>query len=102
MEVNKRKALLSTVLVIVIILEAILYGSIYYNAVQAHKKTPAHTTTKVVTTTKPTYATPLKAGTYVVPVQWQSRARSVGYYCPSWNSTPGQIAPDICLPLNKN
>jgi hypothetical protein len=31
-----------------------------------------------------------------VPAQFCTRAKQDGYYCPSWDAKPGQIAPDIC------
>lgn len=43
----------------------------------------------------------LTAGGLTVPPQFQAKARSLGYYCPSWNSGPGQASSGICMPLDK-
>ena len=37
----------------------------------------------------------------IVPSKWMDRAKSLGYYCPSWNAEPGQIVSDICYKLAK-
>ncbi|HET9098339.1 MAG TPA: hypothetical protein VFN51_01860 [Candidatus Saccharimonadales bacterium] len=43
----------------------------------------------------------LKAGGQIVPAQWRSKARSLGYYCPSWNTSGGELSiSSICLPLD--
>ncbi|HET9721841.1 MAG TPA: hypothetical protein VFP32_02315 [Candidatus Saccharimonadales bacterium] len=44
---------------------------------------------------------PLTAGGQPVPAAWQTKARSLGYYCPSWNVKPGQLPSDVCMPLDK-
>jgi flagellar basal body-associated protein FliL len=42
----------------------------------------------------------LRAGTINVPQAFQVRAKSLGYYCPSWAAKPGEIVPTICYKLN--
>ncbi len=37
----------------------------------------------------------------IIPSKWQDRAKSLGYYCPSWNSTPGTISSSIYIKLAK-
>ncbi len=32
-----------------------------------------------------------------VPEQLCARAKQAGYYCPSWDTKPGQVAPEICF-----
>lgn len=44
---------------------------------------------------------PLSAGGVVVPAAFVNRARSLGYYCPSWAAQPGVVASTICVPLDK-
>lgn len=44
---------------------------------------------------------PLTASGVAVPTAWQTRARSLGYYCPSWAAKPGEIVSSVCLPLDK-
>lgn len=37
-----------------------------------------------------------------IPAKWQARARKLGYYCPSWNtSNSGIISSSICLKVGK-
>jgi hypothetical protein len=43
----------------------------------------------------------LTAGGVKVPMRLQARARAAGYYCLSWNTSPGTIEPDICMTLDK-
>jgi hypothetical protein len=38
-------------------------------------------------------------GGVLVPKELQAKARSLGYYCPSWDASSGQSSPDICVPL---
>ncbi len=51
--------------------------------------------------TKPKSSVLTTSNGTVVPSQWVARAKSVGYYCPSWLDTNGEIGPDICYPLKK-
>ena len=44
---------------------------------------------------------PLTAGGIPVPVKSRNQALKAGYYCPSWDATPGQVASTICIPLDK-
>ena len=37
----------------------------------------------------------------IVPSKWIDKAKSLGYYCPSWDAKPGQIVSDICYKLSK-
>jgi hypothetical protein len=34
-----------------------------------------------------------------VPEQFCARAKKAGYYCPSWDVKPGQVAPAICYKI---
>lgn len=43
----------------------------------------------------------LTAGGVVVPEKYVKKAKSLGYYCPSWAAKPGEIASDTCLTLDK-
>ena len=36
-----------------------------------------------------------------VPANWVSKAKNLGYYCPSWNAKPGEIVSQICYKLAK-
>ena len=40
-------------------------------------------------------------GGFQMPAHSVDRAVKAGEYCPSWDAKPGQLAADICLPLDK-
>jgi hypothetical protein len=44
---------------------------------------------------------PVTAGGVPVPSDSQIKAKAKGYYCPSWDAKPGQVASTICIPLDK-
>ena len=54
-----------------------------------------------VQNTPPRESSSLTVGGEPVPAESQAEARRLGYYCPSWDAKPGQVAPDICLKLDK-
>lgn len=37
----------------------------------------------------------------IVPIKWQKKAKSLGYYCPSWNISSGVVSSSICISLAK-
>ncbi len=43
----------------------------------------------------------LTAGGTPVPARFQSKAKSLGYYCPSWAAKPGVASSSVCFPLDK-
>lgn len=36
-----------------------------------------------------------------VPDDSQARAKTAGYYCPSWDAKPGEFTPNFCASLDK-
>jgi hypothetical protein len=56
---------------------------------------PSNNNTKPVTTQKT-----LTANGQTVPYRYAEKAKSLGYYCPSWDAKPGEIAPTICYKLD--
>ncbi|HEV2412471.1 MAG TPA: hypothetical protein VGS28_01540 [Candidatus Saccharimonadales bacterium] len=84
-------------LVVTTLCAVALYWSVYTHTSQEPHPSVSRQSEKPPVLTKK----PLMAGGVVVPVQWQSKARSLGYYCPSWSAKPGEIEPDVCIPINK-
>jgi flagellar basal body-associated protein FliL len=60
----------------------------------------SHSSLKSVSKSR-TSSQPLTAGGVVVPAYLQTRAKKVGYYCPSWAAKPGQVSTTICMPLDQ-
>lgn len=87
-KILKRKHFLLVLLFIVIVVAGVL---LYSDWLDSKSPTPP----------KSTNSQPLRAGGIIVPAAFQSRALRLGYYCPSWDSSPGQITSDICLPLDR-
>jgi len=44
---------------------------------------------------------PPTAGGRPIPQQFWAKARSLGYYCPSWAAQPGQIVSHACIKLDQ-
>ena len=63
----------------------------------AQTKPALQTQIKVPTKT----SQPLTADGNPIPADSQARAKSTGYYCPSWDTPPGSIASTICVPVDK-
>lgn len=90
---RKRSALMFGGLIVLLILGLLVpYGLEPGHAVDKHNS--ASTSTKSHNST-------LTAGGLAVPAALQARAKSLGYYCPSWNSAPGEASSGLCLPLDK-
>jgi len=73
---------------------------------RSHQSTPVHKAAinntqinKQLTPPQPSQT--LSAGGKPVPASSAARAKSAGYYCPSWDAAPGTIASAICYPLDK-
>ena len=73
---------------------ALLIWLVIANRNQGQKHTTIPTT-NTSSTTKP-----LTANGQPVPVQSVQRAKSAGYYCPSWDAKPGSIVPTVCYKLD--
>lgn len=93
MAVNKRWIIgICSVIVLAVIL--ILW--------HGHQQKPkANTSTRITTPATNMPPKPLTAGGQPVPPSLQQKARTKGYYCSSWDTKPGQAAPDVCYSLDQ-
>jgi len=67
-----------------------------------HYHRPAPPTVQMQPAKGPSTPGPIQTGGHPlssVPAQSQQRAKAAGYYCPSWDASPGQVSPSICYPI---
>jgi len=92
---QRRQYLRIFALAVVILGGLVVFGS-------SHKATTQKSTTRPTTkASTSSSASTLTAGGQPVPAAYQAKAKALGYYCPSWDSTDAQAASTICLPSDK-
>jgi hypothetical protein len=55
-----------------------------------------HSQTNIPATNKP-----VTAGGKPIPADSAERAKSLGYYCPSWDAQAGAVTSSVCIKLDK-
>jgi Tfp pilus assembly protein PilV len=103
MEVNSTRITKSTIVFIACLLAILIIAVVLLSSISSTKQPKTINSVKSSTTNnKQQTLTTVKAGGMTVPTKWQAKAESLGYYCPSWDASPGQITSGVCYPLDKS
>lgn len=92
---NKRVLIVTAAVAAVILAGAIIWWS------NGHQAKPDAPQTTASAKPSPQATTTVTAGGQSVPEQFWSKARALGYYCPSWDAKPGEIASNACIKLDQ-
>jgi hypothetical protein len=81
--------LLSLIIILIVVAFGVWIVYNNYNLSKTGKSSAATTSSPV------TYD-----GGKAIPADSQARAKSAGYYCPSWDATPGKLSALFCVKLD--